>query len=341
MIDDDVVRARIPRLGTITTGRGQEATSRQGRAYARPTRAETLVFHTDDPELANAVQVKLGGDVLRDSPTWSYDVVTDAREAEVLILPTGFRQHLELWRAAECIRRCDGRQMSTLNGRPTAQPCACDDELAQGRERACKPTTILPSILDLDVERFGVWEIRSGSWGTAAAIKGTMTALQMVGATGGTVPAILSMVDRQVRDTERRVHDVVELHVTIAQSHRTLEALASRAAEAIGTPPTGELPAGDEHRRLELMQQWSDLQARAHRLGLREQLADDWRQMFGTEPRRDFGDLSVDELAGWVELVAGTVDDHEAILRREADEATTDAALEGEGPPHPAEAPAE
>ena len=322
MIDDDVVRARIPRLGTITTGRGVEAASRKGNTYARPTKASTLVFHTDDREVAEAVHARLGGEIVEDSPTWSVDVVTAVREVELVILPHGFRQALELWRAAECLRRCDGRTMQTENGRPVSAPCICDREMEQGRDRACKPVTILPALVELDVERFGVWEVRSNSWGTAASIKGTISALQMVGAALGSVPAVLSMVDRTVRDSENRVREVVELQCAIAKSHRSLTELASQAQHAIGTPALGELPAGDEGTRLELMQQWSDLQARAHRLGLRETLANDWREMFGSEPRRDFADLSVDELRAWVELVRGTVDDAEQVLRDEQAEAT-------------------
>lgn len=321
MIDDDVVRARIPRLGTITTGRGVEATSRKGGQYARPTKAQTLVFHTDDEEVAAAVHRKLGGELVADSPTWGHDVVTGVREVDLLILPSGFRQDLVLYRAAECLRRCDGRMMSTQAGRPVSAPCVCESEIAQGRDRACKPSTILPAMVELDVERFGVWEVRSNSWGSASNVKGTMVALQMVGALDA-VPAVLSMVDRQVRDADRNVRDVVELQVAIARSHRSLTELASEAQQAIGTPALSELPAGDDGARLDLMQDWSDLQGRAHRLGLRQTLVSDWRTMFGSEPKRDLADLSLDELRSWVSLVDGTVSDAEQVIRDEQAEAT-------------------
>ena len=348
MIQDEVLQGRIPRLGSITIGRGVEATSQKGNTYGRPTKSQTLVFHTNDPELANAVQVRFGGDIKRDSPTWDYDVVTDVREAEVVVLGPGFRQTLEVWRAAECIRRCDGVRMSTEQGRPVDKPCVCNGEIERGAERACKPHTILPVLVDLDAERFGVWEIRSTSWGTAAAIKGTMRALAMVGATQASVPAILSMVDRTVRDTTGQVRDITEMHVTVAQSHATLSALAGQVAALDGPAPASLPSGGEDAERLVLMQEWSGLHARAHGIGLRETLAGDWRSMFGAG--REFDDLDLDELRGWVSLVRATVEDHERILRDEAEEGASAGAAgsrgadgpSGEGPPlpEPPEAPA-
>jgi hypothetical protein len=312
-IHDDVLRPRIPRLGTITTGRGVEATSRAGNAYSRPTKAKSLVFHTDDGEVAAAVQSRFGGVVLTDSPSWGYDVVTAGREAELLILPGGFRQALELWRAAECLRRCDGIVMSTLQGRPVSRGCLCDEEMARGEDRACRPTTVMPAVVELDVERFGVWEVRSNSWGTASGFKGVLQALAMVGAGAASVPAVLSMVDRTVRDTKGAVHDVVEFQLTIARSHRALGELASKAAGELGAAPLPELGSG-ESRRLALMERWAELQLEAHRLGLREQLKADWRGMFAG---RGFEDLTVEELSDWLALVDGSVVDARAILAEE------------------------
>ncbi|MFN2346097.1 MAG: hypothetical protein ABR616_10325 [Dermatophilaceae bacterium] len=317
MIDDDVLAARIPRLGTITTGYGQEATARSGSTYSRPTRSKTLVFHTNDPEIANAVQMLLGGDLSTDSTTWEYDVVTDARQVDVTILASGFRQALELWRAAECVRRCDGVTMSTENGRPVSKPCVCDREIADGSERACSPSTILPALIDLDVERFGVWEIRSSSWGTAAAIKGTIRALAMVGVGTGSVPARLAMVDRTVRDGEGKVHDVVELHLTIAQSQETLSMLAGSTASTVGLPAPASLPSGDERVRLDLLTRWTDLHARANRAKARDALAKAWRRRHG--PGKTVEDLALDDLATWVDAVAVVVSEYEDASDVDAD----------------------
>lgn len=311
MIDDDVLRGRHPRLGTITTGYGVEATSQRGSTYAQPKKADTLVFHTDDRQVAEAVCSKLGGRITDESPNWSFDVVTDSRSAEVMLLPRGFRQALEHWRAAECVRRCDGRVMETLQGRPTRQPCMCEGEIASGQERLCSPSTTLPVIVELDVERFGVWEVKSNAWGTAGALKGTIGALRLVGSDAALVPAVLAMVDRKMRDQSGKVWDVVDLHATIALSHQQLADRSQQVAVEQGIP-AGQLPSGDDGLRIELMQQWSDLQARAHRAGLRSSLQDDWRTMFGESGRRDFAELTVEELAAWVGLVRGTVEDREA-----------------------------
>ena len=317
MIDNDVLRPRIPRLGTVTCGRGVEATSRQGKPYSRPTRSETLVFHTDDPEVANAVQVKFGGDIVSDSLTWEYDVVSEVRSAEVLTIPAGFRQALELWRAAECIRRCDGVTMSTLNGRPTDRPCLCAEEMAKGAERSCRPHSTMPILIELDVERFGIWELRSNAWGTAASLKGVVAALTMVGASQAAVPARLTMVDRTVRDGRGKVHEVTEFQLAIANSQASLEALAARSGEALGTPALAQLGTGDEQERLALLERWANMQVDAHRLGLREFLVGEWRSRF--PGRSEVEALELEDLHAWLDLVASTIAEAETQLRGEGE----------------------
>lgn len=214
MIDDTILEGRIPRLGTITVGHGVESTSKAGNTYAKPTKSETLVLHTNDPELANAAQMTFGGDIATDSPTWDYDVITDQTAIPVTIFAPGFRQHLELWRTAECARRCDGITMSTESGKPTSKPCVCAVEISQGQDRKCKPHTTLPVILDLGVDRIGVWEVRSTAWGTARQIKGAVQMIDVAGLTGP-VSGAVSMHVRQVRDSAGKVWDAAEIQVAI------------------------------------------------------------------------------------------------------------------------------
>lgn len=298
-IHDDVLHARIPRLGSITTGHGVEATSSKGMTYSKPTKASTLVFHCNDADVAAAVQGTFGGTISTDSLNWACDVITDVRDAPVGILPAGFRQALESWRAAQCLRRCDGVTMTTVNGRPVSQPCLCDAEMARGQDRTCTPSTVLPCFVDLTVERFGVWEIRSTAWGTASSLKGVMRALAMVGAGQATVPAVLSMVARTVRDTHDKVHQVEELQVAIAQSRQALEGLSGKAA-ALDSSTTGALPAGVDQERLDLLTQWAGLATQISAKGLRDALLADWRAQFG---QRDIEGLSTEELSDWVDHV--------------------------------------
>lgn len=306
MIDPDVLAPRIPRLGTITTGYGVEATSQAGNAYSRPTRADAFVFHTNDPEVANAVQMALGGDLSTDSPTWGYDVVTDARRLEVDLLPAGIRQNLEQWRAAQVARRCDGVTTSTLDGKRVSQPCVCEAEMAQGRERACDPHTTMPLLVDLDLERFGVWEVKSTAWGTARNVAGVRDALTMAGVTSGRVPAIVTMVDRDVRDAQNRVHTVAEIEVAIASSIHSLAAISSGAPALVGTPGSaGELGPGSE--RDELLARLKALRDEARDLGLREQLGRDWGERHGDVAPSEVSD---DALSDWVDHVEDLVADH-------------------------------
>lgn len=289
MIRDEVLHGRVPRLGTLTVGYGVEATSQQGRSYSRPTRASTLVFHSDDPEVATAVQTRFGGDVSTDSPTWGYDVITDVREVPCQVLPAGFRQALEAWRAAECLRRCDGVVMSTQAGKPGSWPCVCETEMTDGNPRLCTPSTVLPVFVDLDCPRFGVWEVRSGSWGTAANLKGAMAALGMVGAASGAVPAVLSMHDRQVRDASGQVRDVVELRLTVAVSHQALAA----GTQALSDP-----------RRADVEARWQEVRDAASEAGVIDRLRAEWQTRHGSATPAD---LSTDELAAWVDHAADVV----------------------------------
>jgi hypothetical protein len=317
-IDPSILRPRVPRLGTVTTGYGQEATSRAGNAYSRPTRSDTLVFHTNDREVAEMVAATLGGRISEDSPTWEFDVITARREVEVRVLVAGFRQALESWRAAQCARRCDGVTMSLLDGRPVSgQPCLCNEEMADGQERECAPHTTLPVLVDLDVPRLGVWEVKSTSWGTASAIAGTLNTLAMMGVTAPMVPAVLSMVDRTLRDASNQVREVTDLHLTIAAGFDQLEALGSvtqrglpvgpAELEAPEDEPAPEPLSEDDARRSELGERLALLRREVARLEMRQAVASDWEQMFPGRERPS--DLTVDELAEWVRLVEAHVAD--------------------------------
>ena len=318
MIADEVLAGRLPRLGSITTGRGVETESRGGKMYSKPTRADTLVLHTDDDEVAAAAHLKFGGDILDDSPNWQHDVVTGVRSLDLMVLVAGWRQALESWRAAECVRRCDGIRMSMQSGKPTDQPCACEPEIDRGQERTCTPHTILPALLDLDVERWGVWEIRSTGWGSASNLKGTVRALAMIGIHSGSVPARLSMVDRTTRDSSGQVREVTDLALTIATSQTGLAELATQAATLPSTAPAA-LPSGEAETRLRAMERWSDLQGRAHRLGLRDTMLASWREQFGKG--RSFDDLDIGELTTWTDEVGTLVRDAEQAIRVEQAEA--------------------
>jgi len=285
MIDDTVMSGRIPRVGTITTGRGVEASSKAGKAYSRPSRSDTLVFHCDDGEVANAVQVKYGGSVVSSSLTWAYDVVTEATRVEVQMLPAGFRQSLELWSAAQCLRRCDGVNMSTFEGQPVSKPCMCS---ASAEDRDCKPHTVLPVLVDLDVPRFGVWEVKSTGWGSAANLKGTVQALQLTGRAVTTVPGVVEMRERLVKDSKGETHKVHELHAHIAVSADNIAALPTGNVAAI----TGGQP--------DVFQEWEGLLDFASSIGETERLRVQYAEMFGDVRTHE---LSEADMRVWVDYV--------------------------------------
>lgn len=312
-IGDDTLGPNIVRLGTITCGRTTERERDDGSTYRAPAKAETLVFHTDDLALATALVDAYGGTVYEDSPNWRYDVVTDTTEVEVEILASGFRQWLEAWATASCLRRCDGTTMVTRDGNATSEPCLCAAELAAGADRTCKPHTTLPVLIDLPVDRFGVWECRSTSWGAARSIKGTISTLDLIGATGRLSRGILRAEEAITRDPQNRVRRHYELSLAIAESRAALE--AGMASGARSLPSAGEdrpeLPAGTDPVRAALVDAWSSLVVRAKATdGGYEQLRADWDGYRGDAENP--ADLDVDRFREWIDLARATVEDYEA-----------------------------
>lgn len=339
MITDSLLRGSIPRLGTITVGRGVEATASNGRTYSQPRKTDGLVFHTNDLEVADAVAATLGGTVHDDSPSWERDVELAADQwVECLVLPFGFRQNLELWRAAECARRCDGDVTSTVDGSPLVAPCVCAREMANGGQRECKPHSVLPVLVDLGVARFGVWEVRSTAWGSARKLKGAVQALVMVGASTGQVPAVLGTEATQVRDQSRKVWDVVDLELRIAADHHHLAELAAASARpeleagpdvGAGGPdvppldqphePTADGPADDpeERARAAMMEDWKALAARGDAAGVKQQLHEAWQAHSDADR---FSSLTLAELTGWMQTARRIVDEAAPSLSDAPDE---------------------
>lgn len=333
MIHPDIIRPRLSRIGTITTGYGVTATSQTGRDYSRPNRAKTLVFHTDDLAVANAVLADYGGEIRTDGQGWEFDVVTDVRQVELVALRSGWRSNLEQWRAGQCARRCDGITMSLRDGNPYDGPCVCGPEMASGADRACDPVTVLPVLIDLDVDRLGVWEVRSTSWGTAAAIAGAMQALDLAGAPVRAFPAVLSMVDRTTRDRTDRVREVTELHLTVAARASRLAEIEVASVQAVAGREAVALPAGDV-RREELLRRWADIHGEAHAAGVLVGLRQVWGEMHGDARPEE---LSTDDLDAWVTTAARFTADAsgspESAGDVRGDTGTPDgAATAGEGP---------
>lgn len=337
-IRDDVLRGSVPRLGTVTTGRATTRT-KDGRSFPQPRKASGLVFHTDDGELANVVLEEHGGTVHTDSPTWGFDVEVDAREVDVMVIPGGFRQWLEAWKVEQCLRRCDGAKMITLDGQTVGvaqggevvdgEPCLCEQEMARGRPRTCKPSTVLPVMIDLPVERFGVWEVRTTGWTSGRQLKGAVQALWMVGLQGGRVvlPARLAAVDDTVRSGDQ-VHSIVGLELRItAHPDRLVEIARSGGGSALAGPspgalPSGELPpdpsdaradAAEARARAALEDDHARLRERAEGLDLIGVLSAEWGERFG-DLRID--DLLLADLASWVDHVRQTVADAEDAAER-------------------------
>lgn len=257
MIRDEVVYARVPRLGTITTGYGQERQARSGATVPQPIRSDTLVFHTQDASLAEAAHATYGGRIVTDSPSWAFDVVTEVREIDATLVRVLFRQALEHWKRGECARRCDGVETSTIDGRPNVRPCVCSAEIARGADRLCKPHTIMPVLLNLPAERFGVWEVRTAGWRSASALKGTLAVVKMLG-DPPLVPVVVRMDTGQGRTAQGKVVDVTEITAVVAQSPPDLAQLAAAARP--------ELPGGrDDEGRAVLMERWEVALDRADR----------------------------------------------------------------------------
>lgn len=234
-----LLQRRLTEVGRIRIG--QTVPTKSGKT--RPAKLDRFRFTSSDRQLLESVARLYGGNVIDWQPhgggAKAHEVVTDVASVPVIVPPQSITQHMELWAAGGCQRRCDG-ETEFISG----EPCLC---IAQ-ENMVCRPTTRL-SVMLRDVESIGVWRLESKGWNAAAELPGMA---ELLAQAGGYVLARLWLKPmRQVKGGETRDFMVPALAVdalTPAQLLTTRTAPAPQVAQPAHKPL--ELPS-DEHDHLD------------------------------------------------------------------------------------------
>lgn len=234
----------------------------------RPSKLNTFRLSSVQREPIERAAAIYGGTVkpmASDRSDDQWEVVTDTDSIPVVIPPTNhLDQWLELWSAAGCERRCDGREAIVAGGQPTAgTPCVCDPD-----NRECRATTRLWVVLP-DLEALGVWRLETHGYYAATELAGAADLCAAATQRGFAVPARLALEarTRRTRDangkpqTLRYAVPVLSVDVSIPQAQAILgrvdtgtgeitapndgaqRSLGAKAPSALNAPPPpAELP---------------------------------------------------------------------------------------------------
>lgn len=124
-----------------------------------------------------------------------WDLVTKVDVLPVMVLPgESVSQWYEMWSAAGCIRRCDGRTASLLDGHRGEFPCVCDPDPAL---RECDPQTRIS--LMLPPLGLGLWRLDSKGGNAARELGAIGALLARATSLGWSIPATLNLVEREWR----------------------------------------------------------------------------------------------------------------------------------------------
>lgn len=169
---------------------GQQVPAGGGRT--RPEKLSTFRLTSPDRRRIEEAAELFGGTVTPwEAPAGKqWQVVTETAEMAVIVPPSAmaFSQHLELWSAGGCQRRCDGETESI-----TDQPCLCDPE-----SRECDYHTRL-SVMIRDLPGLALWRLDTQGWYAARELAGAVEILAMAAGRGILLPARLLLEQRSVK----------------------------------------------------------------------------------------------------------------------------------------------
>jgi len=169
---------------------GQQVPTSNGRT--RPEKLSTFRLTSPDRRRIEEAAVLFGGTVAAwaapAGPQW--EVITGTAEMQVIVPPQAmaFSQHLELWSAGGCARRCDG-----VTEVLSQQPCLCDPE-----KRECDYHTRL-SVMIRDLPGLALWRLDTQGWYAARELAGAVEILTLAAGRGLMIPARLLLEQRSVK----------------------------------------------------------------------------------------------------------------------------------------------
>jgi len=170
---------------------------------------DTFRFTSADETAIRQLAEQFGGEAHpwsdpKASPTNQWEVVSQASEIAVWIIPGGLDVNYEMWSGGGCVRRCDGIDCETsqrsfdADYEPVMVPCICSSK----GKLECRPYTrlnvIIPSI------RFGgSWRLESKGWNAAEELPGMADMLANI-QDGGHLRGRLRLEHRQSQGGRRK-----------------------------------------------------------------------------------------------------------------------------------------
>lgn len=250
------LQRRVMEVGRIRIG--VQTVSAKGKPI--PKRLETFRLTSRDEARIRAAADLLGGQVARWEEGDAWEVITDASELRVILIPgQSFSQWWETWGQVggkgphRALRRCDGN-WDHLNDRP----CSCPpiDERKE-TEGTCEPHTRL-SVLLPDLPGIGTWRLETQSWYAAVELAGIAELLEALSARGEMRPARLRIDKRKSVNEkgETLIFPVPTLDVEMVVNPSAIVAPSAEVAaldrgETIERPAIGPAAAMAETRRRE------------------------------------------------------------------------------------------
>jgi hypothetical protein len=204
------LQRRIAEVGRLRIG--EQVAASNGKR--RPAKLSTWRVTSPDRQRIARIAAQYGGDVREwESPAGKqWEVITQAESLPVVVPPSdmAFSQHMELWAAGGCQRRCDGLRDSIGD-----QPCVCDPDNPE-----CSIHTRL-SVMLRDIPGLGVWRLDTQGYNAALELQGAVEVIQMAAGRGQMLPAQLRLEQRMTKrpgqGTRRFAVPVIDIEVSPAQ----------------------------------------------------------------------------------------------------------------------------
>lgn len=170
---------------------------------------DTFRFTSPDRIAVEQLAEQFGGECVpwsdpKASPVNQFEVVTQATQIPVWILPGGLSVNYEMWSGGGCVRRCDGVECETsmrtydADYEPVMVPCIC----AKDGKLACRPYTRL-SVVIPTIRFGGSWRMESKGWNAAEELPGMVDMIGQLQASG-TLRGILRLERRQSQGGRRK-----------------------------------------------------------------------------------------------------------------------------------------
>lgn len=296
----------MPRAGAIRLG--EKIIARNGKQI--PAARGSFRFTSADEHALAQLAAVYGGTVEPWSdqriPERMWQLSTDATEIDVVLPPEPIDRSYELWTAAGCSRRCDGRAAVVFDepGAPdgVARPCVCTaQDLTE-----CTLTTRVELLIP-QVRLAGVWTLRTGSIFAAVELPAMVELARRV-AGPGMIGAKLRIAQRRTvtnGETKRFVVPTIALPGTLAE----LTAGSTRDALGPGATP--------DPSRAELAAPPPTLNRRRHlfaalaKAGVADHERHDWAAGHLRRTVESFGDLSDLEVVHLIALAETEASDDE------------------------------